>query len=159
MPMPVLPPVAALRSIGSGALLIGAARIDRSGRIHERALLHAVGWGPGQRLELDSVDGLIVIAPAPAGRHIIDRRSGLPLPAAVRRMCGIKPGPPLVLAAAVADQVLVIHAAATVARLLAAHYTDLLTQACEGNTPARSPSGSVHCDLGGSDLQGGDDAD
>jgi hypothetical protein len=167
MPLPAPPPVAALRSIGPDALLIGAARIDRSGRVHERALLRALGWGPGHRLELDAVDGLIVVASAPAGRHIIDGRGGLPLPATARRMCGIKPGPPVVLAAAVANQVLVIHGAATVARLLAAHYTDLLAQACEGNTSAsypsgpvnRYPSGPVNRNLGGSDLQGGDDAD
>jgi hypothetical protein len=120
--------VAALRSVGSDTLLIGTARIDRSGRVHERALMRALGWGPGHRLDLDSIDGLIVVASAPAGRHVIDGHGGLPLPAAARRMCHIEPGPPLVLAAAIADQVLVIHPAAMVARLLAAHYTDLLSQ-------------------------------
>lgn len=54
-----------------------------------------------------------------------DLGQALPLPAAARRMCGIEPGPPLVLAAAVADQLLVVHPVVTVARLLAGHYRDL----------------------------------
>jgi hypothetical protein len=160
MPLPAPPPVAALLPGGSDTLLIGTARIDRSGRVHERALLRALGWGPGHRLDLDSIDGLIVVASVPAGRHVIDGRGGLPLPAAARRMCGIKPGPPLVLAAAVADQVLVIHAATMVARLLAAHYTDLLNQPPEsGNSSADDPSDAVDHDHRVSDLQGGDDDD
>ncbi|WP_186382725.1 hypothetical protein [Amycolatopsis rhizosphaerae] len=41
-------------------------------------------------------------------------------------MCGIEPGPPLVLAAAAREQILVVHPAATLARLLASHYHDLI---------------------------------
>jgi hypothetical protein len=153
MPLPAPPPVVALRTVRPDRLLIGTARIDRSGRVHERALLRALGWGPGRRLDLDSVDGLIVVAPAPVGRHVVDGRGGLPLPAAARRMCGIEPGPPLVLAAAVAEQVLVIHPAATVARLLAAHYTDLLSQASESSSSSSQP----HDGPAGRGLRGGRD--
>lgn len=69
---------------------------------------------------------MIVVASAPAGRHIVDRRGAIALPTAARRMCGIEPGPPLVLAATVREQVLVMHPAATVAQLLTAHYCDLI---------------------------------
>jgi hypothetical protein len=120
--------------------------------------LHALGWGPGHRLELDSLDRLIVVASAPAGRHVIDGRGGLPLPAAARRMCGIEPGPPLVLAAAVADQILVIHAATMVARLLAAHYTDLLNQLPESGNSSADPADAIDRHHRGNGLQGGDDA-
>jgi hypothetical protein len=58
---------------------------------------------------------------------MIDRRGALPLPAQLRHLGGIEPGPPLVLAAAVAAQVLVVHPAVIVAELLAAHYTTVLT--------------------------------
>jgi hypothetical protein len=66
--------------------------MDRSGRLHERVLLSALGWGPGHRLGMDTVGGLIVVAPDPGGLHAIDRRGGLSLPAAARRMCRIEPG-------------------------------------------------------------------
>ncbi|GAA5108147.1 hypothetical protein GCM10025762_13520 [Haloechinothrix salitolerans] len=107
-------------------LLIETSRIDRAGRVHARALLRALGWQPGQRLALDTVGGMIVLAPDELGWYRIDGRCGVTLPAAARRMCGIDPGPPLVLAAAVADQLLVVHPVGTVARLLAGHYRDLI---------------------------------
>lgn len=123
-----LPPLPALGlPVPAGPdLLVGTARIDRSGRVHERAVLRALGWEPGRRLAIDTVHGLIVLAPDQAGQHVVDHRGAFTLPAAARRMCGIEPGPALVLAAAVQAQVLVVHPAATVARLLAGHYRDLI---------------------------------
>ncbi|RJQ84685.1 AbrB/MazE/SpoVT family DNA-binding domain-containing protein [Amycolatopsis panacis] len=125
LPSPApLPTLAAPRlPAGSGSgLLIGTARIDRTGRVHERSLFRALGWGPGRRLALETVRGLIVIAPDPGGGHAVDRRGAITLPAAARRMCGIEPGPPLLLAAAVREQVLVVHPATLAAHLLAEHY-------------------------------------
>jgi hypothetical protein len=66
-------------------LLVGTARVDRSGRIHERALLRALGWQPGYELELDTASDMIAIASVPGGRHRIDDRGALTLPAAARR--------------------------------------------------------------------------
>ncbi|GLZ28063.1 hypothetical protein Lesp02_02530 [Lentzea sp. NBRC 105346] len=125
-PMPTLPALRLPTLTDPGTLLIGTARIDRTGRVHERAVLRALGWEPGRRLELDTIHGLIVITPDPAGRHSVDHRGAITLPAAARRMCGVELGPPLTLAAAVRQQVLVVHPAATVAALLAAHYRDLI---------------------------------
>lgn len=124
-PAPV-PTLAAPLSHSTDALLVGAARIDRAGPVDARILLRALGWAPSHRLDLDTRHGIIVVASTPAGKHIVERRGAIALPAAARRMCGIEPGPPLVLAAAVRKQVLVIHPAATVAQLLTAHYRDLI---------------------------------
>jgi hypothetical protein len=105
---------------------VATARMDRSGRICERILLRALAWEPGQRLEIDTLHGMIIIAATPDGPHTVDPRGGLGLPASLRRLCGIEPGPSLTLAAAIPAQVLIVHPAATVATLLAAHYTDLI---------------------------------
>lgn len=56
-------------------------------------------------------------------------RGELPLPVSARRMCAIVPGQPLLLAALVAHDLLVIHPACTVARLL----TDLHAQVIGGH--------------------------
>jgi hypothetical protein len=125
-PLPTLPTPALPTSTDVDGLLVGIARIDRSGRLHERRLLHSLGWAPGQRLALDVVHGLIVVRPSSTGSHALDNRGALALPAAARHMGGIQSGPPVVLAASVADQNLVIHPVTLVARLLAAHYVDLL---------------------------------
>lgn len=118
-------------------MVVSTTRMDCSGRIQERLLLRELDWQPGRRLELDTLHGMIVIAATPHGRHVVDRRGGIGLPAALRRMCGISGGPPLVLAAAVPEQVMVVHSAATVARLLAAHYTDLIHAEHARTEPSR----------------------
>jgi bifunctional DNA-binding transcriptional regulator/antitoxin component of YhaV-PrlF toxin-antitoxin module len=124
--LPTLP-VLSLPSVDDpNTLLVGAARVDRSGRIHERAVLHALGWEPGHELELDTAHDMIAIASVHGGRHRVDDRGALALPAAARRMCGITISRPVILLAAVHQQILVVHPAATVAGLLAARYTTLI---------------------------------
>lgn len=125
VPLPTLPAPSLPRAHAPDTLLVGVARIDRSGHIHERAPLSALGWMPGRDLELDTIHGMIVIAALPGGRYHVDQRGALALPATARRMCGITETSPVVLAAAVHDQLLIVHPARTVARLLATHYTDL----------------------------------
>lgn len=115
-----------LPTSSTDGLLVGMARIDRSGRLHERRLLQALSWIRGQPLALDVSHGLIVVRPTPTGPHVLDHRGALHLPAATRHMCGINPGPPVVLAASVPEQTVVIHPGKVVARLLATHYADLL---------------------------------
>jgi hypothetical protein len=126
-PLPALPAPALPASARADGLLVGMARIDRSGRLHERRqLLRALGWMPGQRLALDVVHGLIVVQPAPTGPHILDHRGALHLPAAARRMCSISIGPPVLLTASVPDDVLTIYPTEVVAQLLSAHHANLL---------------------------------
>lgn len=90
--------------------------------------LCSVRWvgSRGHELELDTTNGMIAIASVPGGRHRVDDRGALALPAAARRMCGVTIGQPVVLVAAMHEQILVVHPAATVARLLATHYTTLI---------------------------------
>jgi hypothetical protein len=51
-PLPALPAPTLPASTETDRLLVGMARLDRSGRLHERRLLRALGWAPGQRLAL-----------------------------------------------------------------------------------------------------------
>lgn len=83
----------------------------------------ALGWQPGDRLDLDIIHQPIVAVPNVTGRHTVDNRGGIALPAATRRMCGIEPGPPVILAALPNIHTLVIYPATVAGRLLAAHYT------------------------------------
>jgi hypothetical protein len=124
-PLPTLPAPAPPTS-SADDLLVGMARIDRSGRLHERRLLRALCWSPGQHLVLDVVHGLIIAQAAPTGPHVLDSRGALHLPAAARRMCGISADPLVVLAASAPEQTLLLHPAGIVARLLASHHTNLL---------------------------------
>jgi hypothetical protein len=131
-PMPSLPAPSPLRLPNPDTFLLGTARLDRSGRVHERTLFRALGWEPGHELAIDTVDGVIVIRSVAGGGHRIDDRRALALPASARRMCGIAIGPPIVLVAAVPEQTVLVHPAITVTRLLAPHYRTLI-----GTTNAR----------------------
>ena len=124
-PMPSLPAPGPPRLPVPETLLLGTARLDRSGRVHERTLFRALGWESGHELTIDTVDDMIVIRSVAGGGHRIDDRHALALSAPVRRMCGIAIGPPVVLVADVPEQTVLIHPATTVTRLLAAHYPTL----------------------------------
>jgi bifunctional DNA-binding transcriptional regulator/antitoxin component of YhaV-PrlF toxin-antitoxin module len=91
-----------------------------------RGLLKALNWGPGHRLDIDAVDGVLVIGSVATGRHVVGRRGELSLPMAARQMCGIVSGLPVLLAVSVPDGTLVIHPAATVAHLLSEFHARLV---------------------------------
>ncbi|WP_203862701.1 hypothetical protein [Plantactinospora mayteni] len=95
----------------------------------ERSLLGALRWPAGHRIDIHPQREMLVLASAPAGQHVVGSRGELPLPASARQMCAIVPGQPLLLAALVAHDLLVIHPANTVVRLLA----DLHAQAISGH--------------------------
>jgi hypothetical protein len=102
VPSSVLPAPRSLHDLTSAALLVSTARMDRSGRVHERILLRELGWDPGRRVDMDTLRGVILIAAAPAGQHgehVVDHRGAIKIPAALRRLCGIEYGPPVVLVA------------------------------------------------------------
>ncbi|GIH16052.1 hypothetical protein [Rugosimonospora africana] len=105
---------------------IGVARPDLSGRVIERGLLRALGWSPGHRVDIYPHGEMLVIASAVAGRHVVGSRGELPLPASARHMCAIAPGQPLLLAALVSHDLLVIHPVSTVARLLANLHVEVI---------------------------------
>ena len=125
-PVPTLPAARPVDLDEPGAVMVGTARVDRSGRFHERALFRALGWEPGRSIDLDVFHGMIVMIGADDGAHRIDDRGAVALPAAARQMCGIPTGPPVVLVAIMHRQLLVVHPARTVARVLAAHHTGLI---------------------------------
>lgn len=125
-PLPVLPALSRLDNLNPAALLVSTSRMDRSGRIHERILLSQLGWHPGTRVDIDTLHNMIVIAAIPTGHHTIDHRGAIKLPASLRRLCGIDHGPPLVIAAAMSEQVMVVHPTATITHMLTAHYTHVI---------------------------------
>ncbi|MEH1058713.1 hypothetical protein V6U89_26315 [Micromonospora sp. CPCC 206171] len=81
-------------------------------------ILNALDWPSGHRLDIQPHQELLVIGSASDGRHQVGVRGELPLPASARRLCRIEYGQPVLLAALVAHDLLVVHPASIVARLL-----------------------------------------
>jgi hypothetical protein len=124
-PLPVLPSPRLPTDAGPDAALLDMARLDRSGRVHARPLLDALGWHAGHRVDIAMVAGVLVIGSTPCGLHVVGGRGVVALPAAARSMCGIEPGMPVVLLASPAQNMLVVHPASTITRLLAQHHARL----------------------------------
>ncbi|MET8042460.1 AbrB/MazE/SpoVT family DNA-binding domain-containing protein [Micromonospora sp. NPDC005215] len=103
LPLPDLPIPRA------GSSVYGLAAIDVSGRIADRMIVRALGWGGGTRLHIYESAGLIVVRLDPQGVFTLTGQGHLHLPAAVRKWCGLKPGDRLLLAADPDGGVLVLH--------------------------------------------------
>lgn len=92
---------------------------SRCGRVAAQPILRALGWQPGHRLDIHPHRRVLVIASAKDGRDRVGSRGALPLPASSRRMCRIGHGEPVLLAALVAHDLVVVHPIGAVTRLLA----------------------------------------
>ncbi|GAA2531037.1 hypothetical protein [Pilimelia columellifera] len=95
------------------------ARLDRSGRLSMRAVLRHLAWRPGHRVDIDVVDGAILVVSTFDGTHRVGSRGDLALPAAARALCGLNiEDAALVVAAYPMAGVVLAHPAAVVARYL-----------------------------------------
>ena len=130
-PVPALPVLGLPTGVGAGALVVETARMDSSGRVSARHLLRALGWRTGHRVEIGVVDGVVVLGSSATGLHVVGSRGEVCVPVAVRRMCGIAPGSPVLLAASLSRGVLMVHPTAVVAKLLADWYARL-GEGCDG---------------------------
>ena len=86
-PLPLARPV---RSVPEG-VVYGVARIDSSGRICERAIITALGWG-GDRLTFTADAGVVTARRDPGGMVTLPASGYLTIPAALRHRCGLKAG-------------------------------------------------------------------
>jgi hypothetical protein len=123
-PLPELP-APHLPATEPEMLMLGMAHLDGSGRIHDRTILTALDWHPGQRVDITSMYDTIVVHGASTGLHIIGARGDLTLPAAARTLCGIPAGSRVVLAAIPSENLLLVHPPATIASLLCTHYATM----------------------------------
>ncbi|WP_223838756.1 AbrB/MazE/SpoVT family DNA-binding domain-containing protein [Saccharopolyspora pogona] len=90
-------PAVATRQEPSAAYGIG--RVDPSGRISARLILHTLGWHPGWRIALIVISDVLVLSPDPSGIHQLPETPHVVLPVAARTRCGIHVGDPVLLVA------------------------------------------------------------
>lgn len=122
--LPALPPLQ-VPTVRPDELQVGFARLDLSGRLHNRTLMKALNWHPGHRVEFGVVHDAVIVTSTPTGLHVISAGEALTLPATARRLAGIDIDLPVALAAIIAQQILLIHPISTVAQLLSDHHRRL----------------------------------
>jgi hypothetical protein len=92
LPLPDLPPQ------HTSALVYGASAVDDRGRVADRAVLRALGWPAGHRLDFRESAGTLTVVPDPAGSHQVTGQGHLRIPAALRHRCGLATGDRLLAA-------------------------------------------------------------
>ncbi|MFJ8207507.1 hypothetical protein [Micromonospora chalcea] len=120
LPLPVLP------SPRTGTMVYGLAALDNSGRIADRTIIRALGWGPSSRLHIREGSGVIVVRLDRQGVFTVTGQGHLHLPAAVRHWCGLSAGDRVLLAANPTDGLLVVHPPAALDAMVVAVHADLL---------------------------------
>ena len=93
LPLAVPPALSRPPALGQD-VVYGLARVDRSGRVADRTVTGALGWGGGDRLTLTAEADVVVIRRDPSGLVTLPPRSCVPIPAALRHRCGLLPRRP-----------------------------------------------------------------
>jgi bifunctional DNA-binding transcriptional regulator/antitoxin component of YhaV-PrlF toxin-antitoxin module len=86
--------------------------MDARGRLADQLILVALGWGPGERLEIRPRHDLLIVRARPDGVFSITNQGHLRLPAPVRRWIGLAAGQRVFLAADPSARRLIVHSPA-----------------------------------------------
>jgi bifunctional DNA-binding transcriptional regulator/antitoxin component of YhaV-PrlF toxin-antitoxin module len=104
-----------------GDAVYGTGLIDASGRVAGRAVTGALGWSSGDRLTIIATEGVVVARRDPHGAVALAARAYLPVPSALRRRCGLRPGDVVLLAAIPGQDAIAAYPMTVVDRALGAH--------------------------------------
>ncbi|MFC4017529.1 AbrB/MazE/SpoVT family DNA-binding domain-containing protein [Micromonospora sp. GCM10011542] len=107
-------------------MVYGLAALDNSGRIADRAIIRALGWGPGTRLHIREGSGVIVVRLDRQGVFTVTGQGHLHLPAPARHWCGLTAGDRVFLSANPVDGLLVVYPPAALDAMVVAVHADLL---------------------------------
>jgi hypothetical protein len=122
-----LPVAELLSSPRVGSLVYGMGKIDTWGVVSNRDTVQALGWAPGDRLQIALVGRSVVVHRDPAGVFAIGPKPYLVLPATVRHRSGVCPGERVLLAADPHHDVLVVHPLAALDTMITLYHTSLTT--------------------------------
>ena len=101
----------------------GVGPVDASGRVKNSEIVRALGWQPGDRLEVVPGLGGIVIFSSPDGLFTVPVKPCIVIPAAARRIHDIQPGDHVLLAAAPEYSVVIVHTRQAVNEMLARYHS------------------------------------
>lgn len=88
-PMPL---AALIPSSARAHLTYAVARIDPSGRVHDRVITGVAGWCSGDRLNMALTDSYVVFHPDPRGLITVTGSKAVSIPAVARHRLGIEVG-------------------------------------------------------------------
>lgn len=106
-------------------MLYGVGRVDASGRVSNRDIVRALGWRPGDKLDVIPALKLggIVILSSPEGLLSVPIKPYIVIPAAARRLHNIEAGVHVLLAAAPEYGIVIIHTRQAMNDMLARYHS------------------------------------
>jgi bifunctional DNA-binding transcriptional regulator/antitoxin component of YhaV-PrlF toxin-antitoxin module len=104
-------------------VLYDVGRVDASGRVTNTDLVRALGWQAGDKLEVVTALGGIVILASPDGLFSVPHQPCIVIPAAARHQHDIGPGDHVLLAAAPDYGVVVVHTRQAMNEMLARYHS------------------------------------
>jgi hypothetical protein len=119
------PPLADLPPQREGGWVYGLASMDARGRLADQQVLHALGWGPGERLDIRTRHDMLIVHAHPDGVFSITNQGHLRLPAPVRRWIGLTTGERVFLAADQSARRLIVHSPAALDRMVTQSHAHL----------------------------------
>lgn len=119
-------PLPAVRTDRDHHLVYGMAAVDRRGRVADQAVVRALGWAPGTRLDMREAHGLLVVQASPQGIFAVTRQGHLRLPADARHCVCLAPGDRVLLVADPGGGRLVVHPPAVLDLIVTRLHTELL---------------------------------
>lgn len=122
-PIRPLPLIDLRRLSRDTTVLYGVGRVDASGRVKSTDIVRALGWQAGDKLEVVTALGGIVILASPDGLFSVPHQPCIVIPAAARRQHDIGPGDHVLLAAAPDYGVVVVHTRQAMNEMLARYHS------------------------------------
>jgi bifunctional DNA-binding transcriptional regulator/antitoxin component of YhaV-PrlF toxin-antitoxin module len=116
-------PMIELHSLPRDAsMMYSIGSVDASGRISDRAIVNALGWHPGDRLELSLLDRALVMRACSSGGLAVATKWRISVPLTARRQCGIEVGDDVLVAAAPQFGVVIIYALSAVDDMISRYH-------------------------------------
>ena len=122
-PLRPLPLVGLQQLSRDTTMLYGVGRVDASGRVSNRDIVRALGWQPGDRLEVIPTLSAIVILSSPDGLLSVPVKPYIVIPASARRLHNIEAGDHVLLAAAPEYGIVIIHTRQAMNDMLARYHS------------------------------------
>jgi bifunctional DNA-binding transcriptional regulator/antitoxin component of YhaV-PrlF toxin-antitoxin module len=122
-PLRPLPLVGLQQLSRDTTMLYGVGRVDASGRVSNRDIVRALGWQPGDRLEVISTLSAIVILSSPDGLLSVPVKPYIVIPSSARRLHNIEAGDHVLLAAAPEYGIVIIHTRQAMNDMLARYHS------------------------------------
>ena len=117
-------PLASLHQLSRDTtMLYGVGRVDESRRVSNRDIIRALGWQPGDKLDVIPALGGIVILASPDGLLTMPAKPLIVIPTAARRTHNIETGDHVLLAAAPDYGIVIIHTRQAINDMLARYHS------------------------------------